>query len=164
MKGEVAVFWFRRDLRLEDNTGLYKALSSGFPVLPIFIFDTEILKELPPDDARVSFIHKQLEQMRSVLQEKHGSSLALYHGKPLAIFKELLSEWKIKAVFANRDYEPYAGKRDQEIKALLKTEGISLHTYKDQVIFDQSEVVKGDGDPYVVYTPYMKKWKEKDNA
>ena len=160
MKGEVAVFWFRRDLRLEDNTGLYKALSSGFPVLPIFIFDTEILKELPPDDARVSFIHKQLKQMRSVLQEKHGSSLALYHGKPLAIFKELLSEWKIKAVFANRDYEPYAGKRDQEIKTLLKTEGISLHTYKDQVIFEQSEVVKGDGDPYVVYTPYMKKWKE----
>ena len=160
MKGEIAVFWFRRDLRLEDNTGLFKALSSGFPVLPVFIFDTEILKELPPDDSRVSFIHRQLRQINSLLQDRYGSSLAFYCGKPVEVFHDLLRQWTIKAVFTNRDYEPYGVKRDQEIKTLLETNGISLHTFKDQVVFEKSEVVKGDGEPYVVYTPYMKKWKE----
>jgi deoxyribodipyrimidine photo-lyase len=160
MKGEVAVFWFRRDLRLDDNTGLFKALSSEFPVLPIFIFDTEILRELPRDDARISFIHQQLGKLRKVLQERHGSSLALYHGKPVEVFKDLVSAWTIKSVFTNRDYEPYARKRDREITSLLEKEGIPLHTFKDQVIFEKSEVVKENGDPYVVYTPYMKKWKE----
>ena len=160
MKGEVAVFWFRRDFRLEDNTGLFKALSSGFPVLPVFIFDTEILKELPPDDARVSFIHRQLCQINSLLQDRYASSLAFYCGKPVEVFQDLLRQWTINAVFTNRDYEPYAVKRDQDIKTLLATNGVSFHTFKDQVIFEKSEVVKGDGDPYVVYTPYMKKWKE----
>jgi deoxyribodipyrimidine photo-lyase len=160
MKGEVAVFWFRRDLRLEDNTGLFRALSSGSPVLPIFIFDTEIIKELPPDDARVSFIHRQLQQINGLLRDRYGSSLAFYHGKPVEVFQDLLRQWTIKAVFTNRDYEPYAVKRDQDVKTLLETNGIPLHTFKDQVVFEKSEVVKGDGEPYVVYTPYMKKWKE----
>jgi deoxyribodipyrimidine photo-lyase len=129
-------------------------------VLPIFIFDTEILKELPPDDARVSFIHRQLQQINGLLRDRYGSSLAFYHGKPAEVFQDLLRQWTIKAVFTNRDYEPYAVKRDQDIKTLLETNGIPLHTFKDQVVFEKSEVVKGDGEPYVVYTPYMKKWKE----
>ena len=160
MKKEVAVFWFRRDLRLEDNTGLYKALTSGTPVLPIFIFDSEILKELPRNDARVSFIHQQLRQMRNTLQEEYGASLALFHGKPVEVFQGLLEQWQVSAVYTNRDYEPYAKERDAAVQALLETDGIPFHTFKDQVIFEKSEVVKGDGDPYVVYTPYMKKWKE----
>ena len=160
MKQEAVVFWFRRDLRLEDNTGLYRALTSGVPVLPVFIFDTEILKELPRDDARVSFIHQRLEQMQKFLQEEHGASLAVFHGNPLEVFRDLLEQWDIKGVYTNRDYEPYARKRDKELEALLEKDGIPLHTFKDQVIFEKSEVVKGDGDPYVVYTPYMKKWKE----
>ncbi|MEJ2585724.1 MAG: deoxyribodipyrimidine photo-lyase [Robiginitalea sp.] len=160
MKKEVAVFWFRRDLRLNDNTGLFKALSSDLPVLPVFIFDSEILKELPPNDARVSFIHKQVFKMREVLQDRYDTSLAVYHGKPADIFKDLLTDWEVKAVYTNRDYEPYATQRDGEVRSLLQSAGVSLHTYKDQVIFEKDEVVKGDGDPYVVYTPYMKKWKE----
>jgi deoxyribodipyrimidine photo-lyase len=160
VKKEVSVFWFRRDLRLDDNTGLYQALVSGVPVLPIFIFDTEILKELPRDDARVSFIHRLLGKMRKFLQEQYGTSLALFHGNPREVFQSLLEEWKIKAVYTNRDYEPYARKRDGELKSLLENHGIPLFSFKDQVIYEKSEVVKGDGDPYVVYTPYMKKWKE----
>jgi deoxyribodipyrimidine photo-lyase len=160
VKKEVAVFWFRRDLRLNDNTGLFKALSSDLPVLPVFIFDSEILKELPPNDARVSFIHKQVFKMREVLQDRYDTSLAVYHGKPADIFKDLLTDWEVKAVYTNRDYEPYATQRDGEVRSLLQSAGVSLHTYKDQVIFEKDEVVKGDGDPYVVYTPYMKKWKE----
>ncbi len=160
MKQEVTVFWFRRDLRLEDNTGLYEALTSGHPVLPVFIFDPEILRELPRDDARVGFIHGQLARMREELREQYGASLAVFHGKPLEVFQKLLTQWDINAVFTNRDYEPYARKRDKEVASLLEDAGISLQTFKDQVIFEKSEVVKDDGDPYVVYTPYMKKWKE----
>ena len=145
---------------MEDNQGLYRALSSGIHVLPIFIFDPEILKELPRDDARVSFIHQTLRQMREVLRDGHGASLAVFHGKPEEVFRGLADQWDIKAVYTNRDYEPYAKTRDEAVQSLLDAAGIPLHTFKDQVIFEKSEVVKGDGDPYVVYTPYMKKWKE----
>ena len=145
---------------MDDNTGLYNALTSGVPVLPIFIFDPEILKELPRDDARVSFIHRQLRQMRKVLQDECGASLGIYQGKPEEVFRELLTNWEVKAVYTNRDYEPYAKKRDVAVESLLEKGNIPFHTFKDQVIFEKSEVVKGDGDPYVVYTPYMKKWKE----
>ncbi len=161
MKKEVAVFWFRRDLRLEDNTGLFQALTSGYPVLSVFIFDPEILKELPREDARVSFIHKKLQEIRKTLKVSHGRSLALFHGAPLEVFKGLISKWEVRGVYTNHDYEPYARKRDQEVQSLLSDAGIPFHTFKDQVIFEKSEVVKDDGDPYVVYTPYMKKWKER---
>lgn len=160
MAQEVSIFWFRRDLRLEDNHGLYQALSSGTRVMPIFIFDSEILDELPRDDARVSFIMEHLQRMRSRLQEACGSSIAIYCGKPEKIFKELLKEWDIQEVFTNRDYEPYAKDRDAAIRELLQEEDIPFRDFKDQVIFEKSEVVKDDGDPYVVYTPFMRKWKE----
>jgi len=158
-KQKYTVFWFRRDLRLDDNIGFYRALQSDFPVLPIFIFDSEILKDLPEDDARITFIYKQLQKMRKELQEKYESSIALFHGKPATIFKELLKAYDIAEVITNRDYEPYAKERDNSIKDLLEKENIKFITYKDQVIFEKDEVVKKDGDPYLVYTPYMKVWK-----
>ena len=153
------IFWFRRDLRLDDNTGLFHALNSGEEVLPIFIFDEDILSQLPKDDARVSFIHQQLEKIQSQLQAI-GKSLAVFHGNPFEVFSKLISENKIQAVYTNHDYEPYARKRDLELFHLFKDNNIEFKTSKDQVIFEKSEVVKDDGTPYVVYTPYSNKWKE----
>jgi len=161
MSKKVNIFWFRRDLRLDDNLGFYEALRGDLPVLPIFIFDTEILEHLPKDDARVTFIHQTLQSMRQTLQKEHQSSIALYHGKPTDIFKSLINEYDIETVFTNHDYEPYATERDNEIKSILESNDIQFKTYKDQVIFEKNEVVKKDGDPYLVYTPYMRTWKEK---
>lgn len=159
MNQKVSVFWFRRDLRLDDNIGFTEALKGDFPVLPIFIFDSEILDKLHKTDARVTFISEQLQKIRKKL-EKAGSSIAIYHGKPVEVFKELLKEYKIQKVFTNRDYEPYAKERDSAIEELLTSKGIKFETFKDQVIFEKSEVVKSDGEPYVVFTPYSKVWKE----
>ena len=153
------IFWFRRDLNLDEKIRFYEALKSNHPVLPIFIFDSTILNDLPKDDARVTFIFETLQKMRDTLQKEHHSSIAMYHGKPLDIFKQLIEEYNIKTVFTNHDYEPYAKARDAEIKALLSKHEIAFRTFKDQVIFEKNEVVKSNGDPYVVYTPYMKTWK-----
>lgn len=161
MKENINIFWFRRDLRLDDNIGFYNALKSDCKVLPIFIFDENILSKLPKDDARVSFIFETLQKMRKELQENNNSSLAIFHGKPIDIYKELIDTYTINSVFTNRDYEPYANKRDQEIEQLLNENNIEFITFKDQVIFEKDEVVKKDGNPYVVYTPFMKVWKEK---
>ena len=152
------IFWFRRDLRLEDNTGLFYALKNGEDVLPVFIFDDIIISQLPQDDPRVSFIHWQLQQMQNQLQAV-GKSLAIFHGSPLEIFTRLVAENSIKKVFTNHDYEPYARKRDLEIYHLLQKHDIEFITTKDQVIFEKSEVVKDDGTPYVVFTPYANKWR-----
>lgn len=160
MAEKVNIFWFRRDLRLDDNVGFYKALHGKFPVLPVFIFDSEILNELPKDDARITFIFETLQKMRNELQE-HGSSLAIYHGKPQEVFNKVISEFEVQNVITNHDYEPYAKKRDEAVENLLTEKEIGFYTFKDQVIFEKDEIVKDDGDPYIVYTPYMKKWKEK---
>ena len=160
MKDTVNVFWFRRDLRLDDNVGFYNALKSEHPVLPIFIFDEEILKKLPKDDARITFIYETLQKMRSKLEDKNNSSIAVFHGEPATIYKNLLEKYNIDTVFTNRDYEPYAKDRDDKIQQLLNDNNIKFKTFKDQVIFEQNEVTKKDGLPYVVYTPYMKVWKE----
>ena len=154
------VFWFRRDLRLQDNVGLFNALSNNKEVLPIFIFDTTILSQLDKDDARVTFIHNQLQHIQNELN-KHSKSLAVFYGKPIEVFEKLISENEISEVFTNHDYEPYARKRDKEINELFKANNITFKTAKDQVIFEKSEVVKDDHSPYVVYTPYSNKWKEK---
>ena len=160
MKDTVNVFWFRRDLRLDDNVGFYNALKSEHPVLPIFIFDKEILKKLPKDDARLTFIYETLQKMRTKLEDKNTSSIAMFHGEPATIYKNLLEKYNIDTVFTNRDYEPYAKDRDDKIQQLLNDNNIKFKTFKDQVIFEQNEVTKKDGLPYVVYTPYMKVWKE----
>lgn len=160
MQKEIVVFWFRRDLRLEDNVGLQEALDSGFPVLPIFIFDKNILEKLSdPSDRRVDYFHQALEKMNDRLIEK-GTCLHTYYATPLEAFKEISKNFSVKAVYCNRDYEPYAIKRDNEIKQWLQDQQIAFYDFKDQVIFDRSEVVKADGIPYTVFTPYSKKWKE----
>ncbi len=157
---KISVFWFRRDLRLEDNTALTMALNSGFPVLPVFIFDKQITDELPVDDARVSFIYRQLEKIHRQLAAL-GSSLHVFKGEPLVVWRELLSRNEIDAVYVNKDYEPYALERDRELGQLLESRGIGFHRFKDQVIFEEGEVVKSDGQPYTVFTPYKRKWLEK---
>ena len=160
MKDTVNIFWFRRDLRLDDNVGFYNALKSEHPVLPIFIFDEEILKKLPKDDARLTFIYETLQKMRTKLEDKNSSSIAMFYGEPVTIYKNLLEKYNIDTVFTNRDYEPYAKERDDKDQQLLNDNNIKFKTFKDQVIFEQNEVTKKDGLPYVVYTPYMKVWKE----
>ncbi|NJX15487.1 cryptochrome/photolyase family protein [Tamlana crocina] len=161
MKQPINIFWFRRDLRLDDNLGFYEALRSEHPVLPIFIFDKNILDKLPEDDARVTFIFETLQSMRYALQKEHSSSIAIYYDTPETVFNNLIETYNIETVFTNHDYEPYATERDNHIKSLLEGNDIAFKTFKDQVIFEKDEVVKNDGDPYVVYTPYMKTWKEK---
>lgn len=157
-KEKVVIFWYRRDLRLEDNIGLSQALQSDFPVLPIFIFDTEILEELEDKkDRRVDYIHQALSALHKKLK-KHGSGLKTYHGKPSKIFKSLSEEFDLQAVFCNRDYKPQAIQRDTEIYNYFKSDEILFKAYKDQVIFDKKDILKKDGDPYIVYTPYAKKW------
>jgi deoxyribodipyrimidine photo-lyase len=161
MTQKIAVFWFRRDLRLNDNTGLFHALKSGLPVLPVFIFDTEILDKLnSKNDARVNFIYNQVQKINTEI-EKHGSSLKVLHGKPLEVFQKLTGEFEIVTVYTNNDYEPYAIQRDREVENFLKLHGIEFHSFKDQVIFEHNEVLKDDGTPYTVFTPYSKKWKQR---
>jgi deoxyribodipyrimidine photo-lyase len=153
------IFWFRRDLRLEDNVGLFHALNSDEAVLPIFIFDETILSQLPKDDARVAFIHQRLEKIQNQLQAI-GKSLAVFHGTPYEVFNKLIDENKVKTVYTNHDYEPYARKRDLDLNLFFKEKNIEFKTSKDQVVFEKSDVVKDDGTPYVVYTPYSNKWKD----
>lgn len=160
MSKKISIFWFRRDLRLDDNVGFLEALKGDYPVLPIFIFDEEILSKLPEDDARVTFIHDTLQTMRNELQKEHNSSLAMYYGKPMDILKNLSEEYEVMSLYTNRDYEPYAKERDEKVSEFLNENNIEFKTFKDQVIFEKSEIVKGDGDPYVVYTPYKNKWQE----
>ena len=155
----VNIFWFRRDLRLQDNAGLYHALKSNNPVVPIFIFDTNILDQLEDKaDRRVEFIHAALEEMQQQLT-KLGSSLEVYHGTPLSVYEILLSKYKIEKVFTNHDYEPYALEREKLIAGFLQDSGATFNTYKDQVILEKNEVLKDDGKPYTVFTPYSRKWK-----
>jgi deoxyribodipyrimidine photo-lyase len=161
---ELSIFWFRRDLRLNDNAGLYHALCSGKPVLPIFIFDESILSKLEDKyDKRVDFIHRTLNELKSNLR-KLGSDLLVFHGKPIQVYNQLIKDYSVKSVYTNHDYEPYAQKRDAEISELLSEQGIAFQTFKDQCIFEKGEVLKDDGKPYTVYTPYSKKWKAKLNS
>ncbi|WP_276484979.1 cryptochrome/photolyase family protein [Paraflavitalea pollutisoli] len=155
----VNLFWFRRDLRLDDNAGLYHALKQGAPVIPIFIFDRNILDQLEEKaDRRVSFIREALVGMQEQL-EKLGSSLEVHYGTPAEVFTQLIDKYPVQRVYTNHDYEPYARERDQAMSELFNDHGISFHTYKDQVIFEKGEVVKDDGKPYTVFTPYSKRWK-----
>ena len=154
------MFWFRRDLRLDDNVGLYHAIKNETKVVPIFIFDSNILDRLPKEDPRVCFLHEQIEELNQQLAESN-KKIHVYHGKPIDIFRKILSANAVHAVYTNRDYEPYATQRDAEIKALLSENDVTFSTYKDHVIFEQDEVVKSDGSPYRVYTPYSRVWLDK---
>ena len=160
MNKDVSIFWFRRDLRLEDNVGLFHALSENENVLPIFIFDKNILDKLEDKyDRRVHFIHQALEKIQLELT-KISSTLLVFNSTPKEIFNKLLIEYKVKRVYVNHDYEPYAQLRDAEILELLNQHHVEFKTYKDQCIFEKKEVVKDDGTPYTVFTPYSNKWKK----
>lgn len=163
MRLPVNIFWFRRDLRLEDNAGLFYALKEGQAVLPLFIFDKNILDKLEDKaDRRVEFIHAALHEMQQQLIQL-GSSLQVIYGYPDDIFRKLCSDYDIGKVFTNHDYEPYAIKRDDEIRNILKENNSALYTFKDQVIFEKNEILKDNGEPYTVFTPYSRKWKDKLN-
>lgn len=160
IKEKVAIFWFRRDLRLEDNAGLYHALKSGYSVLPMFIYDTDILDRLEDkSDKRVDFIHQSLANLHQNLVD-FGSTLCMKHGKPIEVWKQLLSDFDIAEVYTNHDYEKSAIMRDKEIGELLNAHAVPFYTYKDQAIFEKNEVLSGSGGPYTVFTPYSRKWKE----
>lgn len=155
---KVNVFWFRRDLRLEDNRGLFEAVNAGLPILPIFIFDTHILERLEDkQDRRVDYIHQALQEINKEL----GAGLTVFHGKPLEVFKSLTESYDIQSVFCNKDYEPDAIKRDKEVLGFLQTKDIGFASFKDQVIFAKNDILKADGTPYTVFTPYSKRWLEK---
>lgn len=162
-KQEITVFWFRRDLRLDDNIGLFHSLESKYPVIPLFIFDEAILDNLPKNDARVSFIYESLENINVQLQQI-GSSLLVKKGKTIQVWESLIQEFDVKEVFFNKDYEPYAIKRDLTICNVLNANNTKHFIFKDQVIFEEKEITKADGLPYTVYTPYKNKWLEKYNS
>ncbi len=160
MKENITLFWFHRDLRLNDNTGLYHALNSSDRVLPLFIFDTEILDKLTDKtDRRVGFIYSALSKLQQEIAAV-GSSLLITHGKPFDIFNQLTDRYSVEAVYTNHDYEPYALVRDAAVADLLKNRQIPFHSYKDQVIFEKQDILKSDGTPYTVFTPYSKVWKQ----
>lgn len=158
---KISIFWFRRDLRLHDNAGLYHALKSENPVLPVFIFDKNILDKLEDKkDRRVEFIHNAVSEMQDELL-KIGSSLLVKYGSPEEIFPALLNEYDVSEIYTNHDYETYAHDRDNAVKEFAMSEGVEFKTYKDHVIFEKNEVLSGAGTPYTVFTPYSRKWKEK---
>ena len=161
MSKKVNIFWFRRDLRLDDNIGLNEALNNKLEVIPLFIFDENITDELDKDDPRVNFIYKQLESINSTLSTKYNSKLLVLKGNPFEVIQKLITDYNIGEVFSNHDYEPYAIARDKKITEFLSSKNIQFSSFKDQVIFEKAEITKEDKTPYVVYTPYMKKWKTK---
>ena len=158
------IFWFRRDLRIGDNHALFQALSSGLKVRLIFIFDTDILNKIEDKkDKRVSFIYYQLNKLNQDLKQ-YNSAIEIFYGQPLVIWKNIIKQYPIQAVYTNADYEPSALERDNNIRDFLNSQGISFFGFKDQVIFEKSEIVKSDGLPYTIFTPYSKVWKSKLNS
>lgn len=157
---KISIFWFRRDLRLEDNHGLYKALESGYPVLPLFIFDQDILAPLEDEqEARVQFLHQEVLALKKIFEE-HGGSFLVRYGRPMAVWKDILAKYPVAAIYANRDYDPYGRSRDKGLYEMAQERDIPFLGFKDQVIFDKAEVMKDNGEPYVVFTPYMKRYKQ----
>jgi deoxyribodipyrimidine photo-lyase len=161
MSEKLAIFWFRRDLRVEDNAGLFYALNSGYKVLPLFIFDIHILDQLDnKHDARVSFIHEQIRLLDQIFKLQ-GSNFVVKIGEPLAVFKNLIEDFQIAQIYTNRDYEPYALKRDKKVEKLCLEKSIEFLSFKDHVIFEKDEILNDSGLPYKVFTPYKNRWLKK---
>ena len=157
MKDNLVIFWFRRDLRLKDNAGLFHALNENDKVLPIFIYDKNTLDKLNKSDHRVDFIEYSLKKLNDLLK-KNNKSISIYYGKPLKVFSELIKKYNVTKVYSNKDYTPYSIKRDKKVEELLKVNNIDFNSYKDHVLFEKYEVVKDDNTPYKVYTPFSRKW------
>ncbi|MBC7571102.1 MAG: deoxyribodipyrimidine photo-lyase [Spirosoma sp.] len=159
----LSLCWLRRDLRLHDNAALYHALKSGQPVLPVFIFDKNILDQLEDRaDRRVEFLVQEVNRLRNELRNM-GSTIIVRYGKPLDVWRDLTGQYEIAEVFTNHDYEVYAKDRDRDVGNLLAEGGIGFHTFKDQTIFERDEVLTGSNAPYTVFTPYSKNWLGKLN-
>ena len=156
----MVIFWFRRDLRLDDNHALFKALKSGYDVLPIFIFDSNIINKLNQNDHRLNYINNVLDGLNKRLSE-NKKKIYTYKGDPIEIISKLIIKLKIKEIYLNKDYEPYAIDRDDKIEKLCVANNVSYNSFKDHVIFEEDQIVKKDGTPYVVYTPYSRKWIKK---
>jgi deoxyribodipyrimidine photo-lyase len=157
---KVNVHWFRRDLRLYDNTSLNHALAENLPVLPVFIFDECIVDELPASDPRISFIHDTISEINDELL-KYGSSLLILKGDPVIVWKKVITSYDINAVYVNKDYEPYSISRDLKVEELLHEKGIPLFGFKDHVVFEGNEILKSDDSPYTIFTPYKNRWLQK---
>lgn len=163
MKTEISICWLRRDLRIDDNAALYHALKSNYPVLLLFIFDTNILGKLSDRlDARVGFIHQTLEALNEKLKD-YNSAIEIKYGTPEEVWADVLNTYLVKAIYANHDYEPYARERDDNLAEYLRSENIGFKTFKDQVIFEKNEITKADGKPYTVFTPYFRQWRRQLN-
>ena len=158
----ISIFWHRRDLRIHDNAALFKALKNGGKVQPLFVFDETILSKLPKDDQRIVFIHQEIKRLKEEYK-KFGADLQVFYGNPILLIPQIAEKLKATSVYTNRDYEPYALERDQKIFEVLRDKNIEFIGAKDHVIFEKSEVLKGDGTPYTIFTPYSRKWKEKLN-
>ena len=157
MKDNLVIFWFRRDLRLKDNAGLFHALNENDKVLPIFIYDKNTLDKLNKSDHRVDFIEYSLKKLNDLLK-KNNKSISIYYGKPVKVFSELIKKYNVTKVYSNKDYTPYSIKRDKKVEELLKVNNIDFNSYKDHVLFEKYEIVKDDNTPYKVYTPFSRKW------
>ena len=153
-----ALFWHRRDLRIDDNKGLFEALKQNEIVHPIFIFDKSILDKLPNNDQRILFIYQEIESLKKSYQNL-GSDLWVYYGEPSEIIPKIAQELNCSSVYFNNDYESYALQRDEEIQVSLNNIKIKFIGNKDHVIFEKNEVLKDDGKPYTIFTPYSRKWK-----
>ena len=156
-----ALCWFRRDLRLHDHAALYHALTQSIEVHCVFVFDIDILDKLnDKQDRRVEFIWHSLLELRERLRQQ-GSTLRILHGKAQELIVRLAHELDVQAVFCNHDYEPDALLRDMFVERELGTHNIAFHHYKDQVIFEKSEILNGSGKPYSIFTPYKNAWYKK---
>lgn len=155
-------FWFRRDLRIEDNCALHHAINSGAEIIPVFIFDSNIIDELPKNDARITFIYQQLTKLNTIFQDM-GGGMNIYIGDPIRIWSNLIDKYDLDGLFYNRDYEPYARERDKQVYELFNNKKLEVHSFKDHVIFEPQQVLKDDGTPYTVFTPYKRKWLSKFN-
>ena len=156
MKTPIRIFWFRRDLRLDDNHGLYKACLEGI-ILPVFIFDEETLKSHDKDSAKITYTHQALQKIQNTLVQL-GKGLVIYHGQVISCWEEIIKTYNVEAVYFNKSYEPYSLKKDQYVRDMLNQSGISVHSFKDQVIFEENEILKPNNKPYTVFTPYKNKW------
>ena len=157
----INLFWHRRDLRIEDNSGLFKALTSGQKIQAVFIFDSNILNLLSDkEDARITFIYREISRLKAEYQSL-GADLLVLYGDSIELIPQLALEMGAESVFTNRDYEPKAVLRDTRINELLAKHKIKFIGAKDHVIFEKDEITKGDGSPYTIYTPYANKWREK---
>jgi deoxyribodipyrimidine photo-lyase len=155
----IAVVWLRRDLRLHDNTALYHALRSGLRVLLLFVFDKDILDKLEDtDDARVTFLVQVVADLKKAVAD-FRSDLCVYHDTPIRAWEQVVTDFRVKAVYYNHDYEPYARTRDQAVHTLLSSKGIEVFSFKDQCLFEKEEVLSKEGKPYTVFTPYSRAWR-----